>query len=103
MVSGSFPRPAYDSDWVSIAQGDCETLTHGLGGNTDNYVVDLQFKDTDIAINGVHQRYYGGDELSTGSERGAYWRLLDNATINVCRQSSDSYAGQIRVRIWVYN
>ena len=39
-----FPRPAYDSGWVAISPGEQKRLTHNIGGNTDNYVVDMQFK-----------------------------------------------------------
>jgi len=31
--------PNYDSGWVSVAQDQAKTLTHDLGGDTDNYVV----------------------------------------------------------------
>ncbi|MGB2807949.1 MAG: hypothetical protein WBC22_09420, partial [Sedimentisphaerales bacterium] len=42
--SGSFPRPAYDSGWVGILQGNTITLNHNLVSigydEVDNYVVD---------------------------------------------------------------
>ncbi|MCU0522340.1 MAG: hypothetical protein MUF84_16800, partial [Anaerolineae bacterium] len=37
----AFPRPAYDSGWVALAQASAVVRTHNLGGNADNYVVDL--------------------------------------------------------------
>ena len=51
-----YPRPAYDSGWQPIAKGGQVVLNHNLGGNRDNYVVDLQFKN----ISGeVHNYLYG--------------------------------------------
>ena len=52
-----FPAPDYDSGWYSIAQNETKTFTHNLGGNVDNYVVDMQFKQ----FGGLHQMYYGTD------------------------------------------
>ena len=41
-----FPRPAFDSGWLSIAEHEARTLDHGIGGDADDYVVDLQFRDS---------------------------------------------------------
>ncbi|MGA9347724.1 MAG: hypothetical protein WBW48_02825, partial [Anaerolineae bacterium] len=101
-ATGFFPRPAYDSGWVNISQGEAKTLTHSLGGDTDNYVVDLQFKDTAGVGYGINQLRYGGEQTASGDWTGAHWRRLTNTTIEVMRQSDDPYADQIRVRIWVY-
>jgi hypothetical protein len=94
-----FPRPAYDSGWVNINLQENKILTHGLGGNTDNYVVDLQFK-SDTPGAGINQIYYGG---SMEHNWAANWSSLTNTTIEVYRMSLDAVAHQIRVRIWVYN
>ena len=104
-ATGFFPRPAYDSGWVSISQGETEVLTHNLGGNADNYVVDLQFKETDISpveSPGVHQIYYGGAQRYNGDWIGASWSRLTNTSIEVYRRYDDSFVDEIRVRIWVY-
>jgi len=58
---GSFPRLAYDSGWVPLLQNQELTCIHNLGGNVDNYVVDLQMKDTDYY--GINNMYIGGDSL----------------------------------------
>jgi hypothetical protein len=88
-----FPRPAYDSGWVSI--GIFETVfTHNIGGNTDNYVVDMQFKDS---YWGVHTMGYGG------WDPGGHWTNLTNTSITVRRGPDDTVVDQIRIRIWVYN
>jgi hypothetical protein len=92
-----FPRPAYDSGWVSFYPGEDRVFNHNLGGNVDNYIVDMQFKG-DMA---VHQYKYGTD-ASDGKYYGAYWRDLTGQTIRVYRFSDDVAARQIRIRIWVY-
>ena len=48
-------RPAYDSGWVSVDQGGRADLEHDLGGNVDNYIVDLQFQGT----GGINNTTYG--------------------------------------------
>ena len=101
-----FPRPAYDSGWRSIAKDQSLTLQHGIGGDPDNYVVDLQFKG---AAHGRHQYRYGGDQwryeyltLYWNQNRGAFWHLLTSQTIMVSRLAQDEDATEIRVRIWAY-
>ncbi len=97
-----FPRPAYDSGWDSISPGQILTLTHNIGGNVDNYVVDLQFKHFSLGIN---RQYYGGYTYWTGSNNvyeGAYWKQLTSTYIRVVRATNDPSIEQIRVRIWVY-
>jgi len=95
--------PKYDSGWISLGRLTSQTLTHNLGGNSDDYVVDMQFKDS---LFGVNNRYYGGrmcyDALSTYTKyRGAYWYGLNNSQITVYRAGDDAMAGQVRVRIWL--
>jgi hypothetical protein len=92
-----FPRPAYDSGWKSISKGGTLVLDHGIGGNRDNYVVDMWFKD-----NGgkVHNYLYGA--MTWSAELGAWWTDLTNQKITVERMSDDEWVLQVRVRIWVY-
>jgi hypothetical protein len=90
-----FPRPAYDSGWVSINQNEPKRFTHNIGGNVDDYVVDMIFKDqTGINIIG-----FGGDEGDY--IRGASWYGLTNQEIDVHRSKDDHVVDQIRIRIWV--
>lgn len=110
----AFPRPAYDSGWIPIPQGGVEQtgikLTHNLGGNVDNYVVDLQFRHIDpvAGISYVHHHGYGGNTREPGrcpgscDERGAYWTWLTDTDIIVRRYCYEPYVQQVRVRIWVY-
>ncbi len=95
-----FPRPDYDSGWVPIDGEEVITLTHGLGGNVDNYVVDLQFKDT-VAY-GIHCIWYGGIAYGTTTNGGNY-RGLDTNKVDIKRLGSDAYCEEMRIRIWVYN
>ena len=100
---GAFPRPAYDSGWESLNAGWCATKNHNLGGDVDDYVVDLQFKDTEGSppLMGIHNQGTGCD-ADGASIRGVFWRSLTNTSIGICRCVSDSRAAQFRVRIWVY-
>lgn len=93
---GTFPRPNYDSGWIPLAVATSTSLVHNVGGNTDNYVVDLQFKDTGDGF-GINQVFYGGDDWD-----GASWRALTTTSIDVQRVGGDKVADEIRVRIWVY-
>ncbi len=99
-------KPKYDSGWVSISQNEGKTFTHNVGGDTDHYVVDLQFKDTADPGYGVNQWDYGGDDYivypsSTMKREGAYWGGLTSTGLWVRRQADDTIADQVRVRIWI--
>jgi hypothetical protein len=97
-----FPRPNYDSGWVSIAAHSFVTLTHNLGGNVDDYVVNMQFKGN----LGIHCHGYGHDRYNTSAEvfrNGAYYRDLETDTIKVFRYANDLYIDQVRIRIWMYD
>jgi hypothetical protein len=88
-----FPRPAYDSGWVPISLDSVITLKHNLGGNPDNYVVDLQFRSPDPKIF-INQRYRG------------HWWNLTYQSISVFRKliagDENGNPVQTRVRIWIY-
>ena len=96
---GIIPTPDYDSGWQSISQNQTKTLTHNLGGDPDNYLVELTAKeisDWDIfesflyRENGYHPDWYG-----------CHWRELNNSIIKVYRGDHDYHCDKIRVRIWV--
>ena len=94
--------PKYDSGWISLSPGATQTLTHALGGNADDYVVDLQFKDS---LSGINNQYYGSRMCYDGSPyaqyRGAYWYALSDSQIIVSRSAEDAKADQVRVRLWL--
>ncbi len=89
----AFPRPAYDSGWFPIEANGQKVLNHGVGGNTDNYVVDLQF--TSPAYGAGIPSVYLNDKSGT-------WWELTGQSITVVRLNQDPVPGQARLRIWVY-
>jgi hypothetical protein len=78
------------------------TLTHNIGGNLDNYVVDMQFKSDPLVPFGInnlgHGLYY-----NTNGDMGAYYKKLTTTSIIVYRAVADLTAAKVRIRIWVYN
>ena len=89
--------PDYDSGWVAINKDQILTLTHNLGSNPDNYVVEFYLNNMG-SINIVNVGRY---QTST-SLYGAFWDQLKNNTIRVVRCPDDLIANKIRVRIWKY-
>jgi hypothetical protein len=89
-----FPRPAFDSGWVSISPGQSIGLTHGIGGDVDDYVVDMTFDDSFWGVNAV---FFGGG----ADHLGARWQGLTDERITVHRLRDDENAEQVRIRIWV--
>jgi hypothetical protein len=87
------------SGWVTIAPNTCQVFHHNLGGDPDDYAVELWFLDMDDGL-GIHRRNYGGLEVN-GSWHGAHWQELTANTIKVCRHSDDVAADRIRIRIWI--
>ena len=98
-----FPRPAYDSGWQGISDGETKTLTHNIGGDPDNYVVDLTMKGQ--TGTGVTNRGIGADVYyeSQFLNKGFFWKELTDSQIKVHREEQDLIAGTMRIRIWVYN
>ncbi len=97
-----FPRPAYDSGWVLIDPGNTPTtLVHNVGGNVDNYVLDLQREDPAYGINNVAD----GGEWDTGGDLYGYWYMnLTTTNVEVQIGGNDpDIPAYLRVRIWVYN
>jgi len=99
------PNPTYDSGWVSLNQDQAQTLTHDVGGDPEDYVVDMQYRYDGSNVN---QRYYGGADfganppsgMNADDRVGAYWRSLTDSSITVYRRPEDIYASEVRVRIW---
>jgi hypothetical protein len=92
-------RPQYDSGWVSIAAGENKTLTHNLGGNVNDYIVDVSFRGPgDFEI---HHLGYGD---AFPDFHGTYWGGLTSDKIGVERGVNENgIVDQVRVRIWVNN
>jgi hypothetical protein len=103
--SMTFPIPNYDSTWISIAQGDTIILTHNLGGNADNYVVDLESKSTGAASGfgfGCMAGLVVKPAENVSLSMGVYWCQLTNSSIAVVRSQQDVQIEYIRIRIWKY-
>ncbi len=98
------PDPDYDSGWQPATAGVYLRLQHALGGPWNDFVVDLQLKNTTAGGIGVTQRGYGGDWIpisSTSSQdAGTHWYDLTGSGISVLRHPFDIFADQVRVRIW---
>lgn len=88
----------FGSGWMAINRGETITLTHDLGGNPDDYAVQLWFWDIDGGF-GVNRRAYGGLEAG-GDYYGAAWQRLTSSIIQVYRHTNDTMADMVRVSIW---
>lgn len=101
-----FPRPDYDSGWQEVTIGQYLNLQHNLGGDPNNYVVDMQFKSPNPSW-GLNQHAHGGEALNLGATAiiyyGVYWKQLTDTEICVYQQPENTTAPYIRVRIWVYD
>ena len=89
----------WNSGWVDIATDTATPFTHDLGGDPDDYAVELWFRDTDTGGIGINSFGAGGLEAG-GSFRGAHWQNLTDTTIDVVRRQDDTFADQVRVRVW---
>ncbi len=90
--------PLWQSGWVDIAPGQVLTMTHNLGGNPDQYVVAMRFRDTDPQGLGVNLRAAGGMEVA-GQLYGAAWQQLTANTVQVLRFRDDTVADQVLVQV----
>lgn len=98
-AGGCLPRPSYDSGWVDMPKTGSPphtvTLTHNLGGNVDDYVVDLQYKMSGTSATNVSNAGIGDT---------FFYSQLTTASVNVNGPTSPKSATiSLRIRIWVYN
>ncbi len=97
-----FPAPVWDSGWITQTPG-YSTYTHNVGGDTDNYIVDMQFKDAQSANYGVNNRGVGLDYVWLGSandQDGGFWNELTNTQIEVYIGGDGGNEDAFRIRIW---
>jgi hypothetical protein len=87
----------WSSPWRAILKDFCQVFNHNLGGDPEDYAVELLFMDTDGGL-GIHRRGYGGLEVSN-TRAGAHWQNLTANTIEVCRHKDDNDADKIRVQV----
>ena len=89
----------WDSGWVPLPAGICVTFTHNLGGNPDDYAVEVWFLDTNGGM-GINRRGFGGLDLY-GDREGAHGEELTANSIDVCRGTDDPAADRVRIRVWI--
>ncbi len=90
----------WSSGWVDIATDTATVFTHDLGGDPDDYAVELWFRDTTPDGKGING--WGGGGLEAGGNfYGAHWQNLTDTTIEVVRREDDAFADQVRVRVWI--
>lgn len=101
------PQATYDSGWVALLQDSALTINHNIGGNVEDYYVDMEFRSV---ADGINQRHYGGADFGAlafggtveNDRVGAYWRSLDETSITVYRRPQDPFAEEVRIRIFNY-
>lgn len=101
---GTFPRPNYDSGWVAVdtdggTQDGLTHINHNLGGQVDNYVVDIVSRDDPGGTWGINNQGLG----SYPEQRGYFFANLTTNSMWVYREMNDTSSDEVRVRIWVYN
>jgi len=89
---------SWSSGWVPITAGSSIVFNHNLGGDPNNYAVDLWFRDTD-GLFGINRRGYGEIEVN-GQWIGAHWQNLTSNTVTVVRGTDDGSADLVRVTVW---
>jgi hypothetical protein len=99
--------PDYEHE-ETVSAGDCETWTHNLGGDSDDYIVIMDGRGSGSTRR--HQANFGTNPVSWIPERwiGAEWYNLSGTQITVCRGDFDNDASvpaekqwdYIRIRIW---
>jgi hypothetical protein len=94
--SGGYPAPDYDSEWIYFPDSPgYMQLTHSIGGNVDNYVVDLIAKDVGADPSGIYLPDPHGN---------VSWFRLTTATIDLAKDYTGGvYVDSVRVRIWVHD
>jgi hypothetical protein len=90
----------WSSGWITVTPGLSATLNHNLGGDPDDYAVELWFRDAQAEGHGINTRAYGGLEVD-GAYYGAYWHHLTSDSIQLARFADDTFADRVRVRVWV--
>lgn len=94
------PAPSYNSGWVTIGDNEEITLFHNLGGDPDNYVVDMQNRSNDSWL-GINIYHHGlTDNVSPYFEGSAWWNL-NTQSITIFKYE-DSTIDYMRIRIWRY-
>ena len=99
-----FPRPAYDSGWITVrpSNGSPTNLEHNVGGNVDNYVVDLQAR-SEFGGLGIHSLFQGAENEESSATYGFWYEALTTNRIKIYNGEGSWWTNDLRIRIWVYN
>lgn len=96
---GSISGSGWGSGWIPLSRNNPVTLQHGLGGDLEEYALQMWFWDTDDGF-GINNRAYGGLEEG-GVYYGAYWQKLTESDVEITRSSGDDFVDEVRIWIWV--
>ena len=99
--------PPTPTGWFAVHVPHHPAVVHDVGGDAEEYWVDLQVRDKlPISLWGITNWGVGGDTyldipVSQLSLRGVGWKNLTSSKIDVLRFLHDSLAEQYRLRIWI--
>lgn len=100
--NSQFPAPDYDSGWVAMDPATFLTLQHGLGGDTDSYLVDFQQRS------GASANHNCSVGVSQFNGLGAMYFDLGPSSLTLNRSNDAPGPGweklastELRIRIWV--
>ena len=79
-------RPNYDSGWQDIVTGSEITIWHYVGGNAEDYLVDLTCWS---GSDGINNWGVGADQADYGNY-GVYYHTLNTVNVRVTRLGDDS-------------
>jgi len=91
---------SYTSGWQPITAGTARVFNHNLGGDPDDYAVEVWFRDTTAGGAGINRLAYGGVDAN-GNMIGAYWDHLTSNDISVHRNVQDTAVDSVLVRVWI--
>jgi hypothetical protein len=91
------PRFSWKNDWSSYEVVIPTVVTHGLGGNVDDYVLDMRFRTTGLI---AKNHLFFGSIYGKYDKSGAFYQNLNSSSLEVYRELNDGIAAQIMLRIW---
>jgi len=90
-------KPNFDSGWQYISAGQTKTFEHWLN-STDALVYMMGQQEGQSPY--IHTKFFGS--VHDLGWKGCYWHDLNNATVSVTRNPSDTYWDLVRVVIWKF-
>jgi len=84
--------PNYDSGWISMTTANNTTLNHNLGGDTNKYVTDTDYRTTS-----------GNQTDSPDARNQAWWENLTATSMMLkTATSATTTIDAVRIKIWKY-